>query len=68
MNEIPRRSFLAMLGAAVVAPSLPSSIAPAAPEIASEPFEPLTVLRRWWITDIVRHGNQSDRAFGRGFH
>ena len=56
MNEIPRRSFLALLGAAVVAAKLPIPVAAPPPvEVASEP--PLTVLRRWWITGIERRGD-----------
>jgi hypothetical protein len=61
MNEIPRRSFLALLGAAVVAAKLPT-IPAAAPPPVQVASKPLTVLRRWWITGIERRG---DRGFVR---
>jgi len=70
MNEIPRRSFLALLGAAVVAAKLPA--APSAPAVipASEfpgVGPPLTILRRWWITGIERRGDRGLIRLGETF-
>src|ERR1700681_191189 len=66
MNEIPRRSFLALLGAAVVAAKLPAATAAAPPpvQVASAP---LTILRRWWITGIERRGDLGVVRLGETF-
>jgi hypothetical protein len=53
MNEIPRRSFLALLGAAVVAAKLPSVVdaVEAAPAVEIK-NDPITFVRRWYVTGI----------------
>jgi hypothetical protein len=56
MNEIPRRSFLALLGAAVVAAKLPPEPLLATPLQAFTPEEiksdPVTIVRRWYVTRV----------------
>lgn len=68
MNEIPRRSFLALLGAAVVAVKLPT--VPAAEplaEIVKIESEPITVVRRWYITKIDFNLNRSKVQLSEAF-
>lgn len=64
--EVPRRSFLALLGAAVAAAAVPKlpTLAEAAPAPAPIKSEPVTFVRRWYVKGVQIDGLRTKVTLG----